>query len=385
VKVTSCLFPLIATLAIGCSGPDPQAASDTPPIAVAIGRAELRDLPSTFEAGGVIRARATASIASRIMAPVLDVHVRAGDRVRAGATLITLDSREVAANRTRAGADLARAVEALKAAEAEIQSSEAALVLARAMHTRIRALQEQRSATAQELDQAVAALNAAEAQVTGARARSAAALAAREAARAASDATAIAASYAVLTAPFDGVVSERSVDPGSMANPGVALLTVEDTSGFRLEVPVDQSRASGLTVGQTVDVAISESNATTDRLMAGRISEVARIDPSSHSFLIKLDVPDDRTLRSGVFGRARFSGPASQTLTIPSAAAVRRGQLTFVFTVDRDGRARLRPISPGRRAGERTEVLAGVRAGDRVIDGPPSILVDGSRVRGEQR
>ncbi|HET9267767.1 MAG TPA: hypothetical protein VFO31_06370, partial [Vicinamibacterales bacterium] len=73
-------------------------------------------------------------MASRMMAPILDVHVRAGDRVRRGAPLVTLDSREVTANRSRATAAFASATEAAHASESDVRSAEAAVVLARATH-----------------------------------------------------------------------------------------------------------------------------------------------------------------------------------------------------------------------------------------------------------
>jgi hypothetical protein len=59
---------------------------------------------------------------------------------------------------------------------------------------------------------------------------------------------------------------------------------------------------------------------------------------------------------------------------------VRRGQLTFVYTVDADGRARLQPVSPGAEADDRIEILAGIREGNRVIADPPAELSDGARV-----
>jgi hypothetical protein len=90
-------------------------------------------------------------------------------------------------------------------------------------------------------------------------------------------------------------------------------------------------------------------------------------------------------MRSGLFGRARFVGPARQTLTVPASAVVRRGQLTFVFTVDSENRARLRAVSPGITDGDRLEVLAGLRANDIVITNPPPSLTDGAATTGSRR
>jgi RND family efflux transporter MFP subunit len=318
------------------------------------------------------------------MAPILAVHVVPGDRVRRGAPLITLDGREIAANRSRAAAAFASAVAAARAAESDLKSAQAAATLARATHDRIRTLHDKRSATPQELDQAASALDMADAQLTAARARVAAAAAARDAAQAASDAAAITASYAVLAAPFDGLVTERSADPGVMAAPGLPLVTVEDATGFRLEVTLDEARAAHVALGHAAHVQIGDAGSANFWTGAARVGEIARVDPASHSFLIKLDLPNQPSLRSGLFGRARFAGPTRQTLVIPASAAIRRGQLTFAYVVNTENRAILQPVSPGAETHERLEVLAGIREGDRVITDPPPSLSDGTSVAGVQ-
>jgi RND family efflux transporter MFP subunit len=317
------------------------------------------------------------------LAPVVDVHVRTGDRVRRGAPLATLDSRELDANRARARATQVSAAEAVRAAQSEVRSAQAAATLARTTHDRIRTLHEKRSATPQELDQVVLALDGAEAQLGQAQAHLSAANGARDAAQAASDAAAIATSYAILTAPFDGVVTERSIDPGSMASPGAGLFAVEDTSAFRLEVSLDEARAAHITGGEPVEARLGQAEGPDG--IAGHVSEISRIDPAAHSFLVKIDLPAVAGLRSGLFGRARFTGPARQTLAIPAAAAVRRGQLTFVFRVDRENRARLQAVSPGAADGERLEILSGLQENDTVIINPPPSLSDGTVVAGASR
>src|SRR5262249_4374688 len=144
---------VVAAVAVGCTASTPPPAKETSPIAATIARAELTGVASSFEAGGVVRAKSTAAIASRIMAPILAVHVRPGDSVHRAAALVTLDAREAVANQARAGAALTSAVEAARAAESDIQSAEAAVALAQTTYDRTRTLQEERSATAQELDQ----------------------------------------------------------------------------------------------------------------------------------------------------------------------------------------------------------------------------------------
>jgi RND family efflux transporter MFP subunit len=181
----------------------------------------------------------------------------------------------------------------------------------------------------------------------------------------------------VLSAPFDGVVIERNADPGSMAAPGLPLLTLEDPTVFRLEVQVDEARAGTIRVGQDVQYRLDTHG---ERWTAARVSEIGRVDPSSHSFLVKVDVPGAGATRSGSFGRVLFPGTSRRTTAVPLGAVVRRGQLAIVFTVDAEGRARLRPISTGTTANELVEVLAGLNPNDTVVVSPPPGLVDGTRV-----
>ncbi len=341
---------LISTAVAGCShGEAPkQAAGPTVPVTVAA--AAEQELATPFEAGGVIRAQRVAVIVSRIMADVRAVPVKPGDRVRAGQALVLLDGRELQAHRTRASASQAAVTQSTALAEADRQAAEAALALARLTHQRIADLKAKNSATQGELDEAVANLRAAEARMRVAEARVAEARAAIESAAAGSSAADVAASYATLTAPFDGVVTEKSVDPGNMATPGQPLITVEDDRDFRLEVRLDESRAAFVHVGDEVLVRLEGGAAGA----TGRVAEVQRmLDPGSHDFLVKIDAPSGAALRSGMYGRAVFRGATRTGLAVPEAAIVRRGQLASVFVVDADNHARLRLVNAcgsGRRA-----------------------------------
>jgi multidrug efflux pump subunit AcrA (membrane-fusion protein) len=384
VKLVRCLLAVPLSLAAACTS-TPRAASrpEGSPVAVSTARAAITDVATRFDAGGIVRARATAAIASRVMAPIVEIHVRPGDRVRRGQPLMTLDAREIVASKTQAEAAALAADQSARAAEADLRAAEAAVLLARATHERIRTLHAKRSATEQELDQTIAALSGADAQRAGAQARVAAATAARDAAAASAHAAAITATYADLRAPFDGVVTERRADPGAMATPGTPLLTMEDPSTYQLEAPIDAARAALVAIGQPVDVEIDSTQA--DDSMHGRVVEIARVDPASHAFLVKIDLPPAARLRSGLFGRATFAAAARRALTVPNAAVITRGQLTFVYLVDTDRAVRLRPISIGAPDRERVEVLAGLRDGDAVVVHPPASLADGDQIAGAAR
>jgi RND family efflux transporter MFP subunit len=365
--------------AAACHSQTPPTREAAAPVEAGVATVEQVEWPAAFEAGGVVRAELTANVAARILAPVVAVHVNAGDRVRRGQPLVTLDSRELRANADRAAASLAAARESAAAATAHQAAAEAALGLARATHDRMHRLHATRSATAQELDTAVAGLTGAAATLDAARAQAAAAAASLDVARAAAEGAQVGLSYTVLTAPFDGVVATRSVDPGALAAPGVELLMVESASGRRLEVQVDESRRNLVAPGGEAEIRLDAG--ADGAWTKTRIAEIARLDPRQHSFLVKLDVPEQPGVHPGAFGRARFFGPARRTLAAPASAVVRRGQLWFAFAVDRNGLARLRVLTPGDVRADRVEVLAGLQAGERVVLDPPPSMEDGARVR----
>lgn len=384
VKATAVVVVVAGVVSLAaCQSPaEKPAEKAAASVAASLGRVEAVDWPSTYEAGGVVRARQVAVVSSRVVAPVVEVRVKAGDRVTRGQVLVQLDAREVGAQATRASASASGMRLSLEAAQAERRSAESAVVLARATHKRVKGLLDQNSATAQELDQAVAMLAGAEARLAGAIARAAEAEAGVAAATAGEEVASVNASYAVLTAPFDGLVSNRQVDPGSMAAPGMPLLTIEDTSAYRLEVRVDESRAHLVAPGIAAEVRIDRGNAEDDGWVAATVAEVASVDPALHSFIVKLDLPKSAGLRSGIFGRARVMGPAERVTAVPATAVVRRGQLALAYVVDTEGVARLRMLSPGREGNGRIEVLAGLNAGDRIVLAPSDAIADGTPITG---
>jgi RND family efflux transporter MFP subunit len=336
----------------------------------------MANIADTFEAGGVVQARTTATVMARILAPVREVRVSPGDRVRAGQVLIVLDGRDLDARaRSTQAAGLA-ADQNVAAATSDQQSADAALALARATHGRIAGLYARRSATAQELDDAIGALRAAEARAAGALARLEAAKANVQGARAAAQETETTASFSLVTAPFNGVVTEKMVEPGNMAAPGNPLIRLEDTRGFRLDVRVDESRVGQISPGAIVPVSL-DSGADGDATVSGTVAEISRaVAADARAFLVKITLPDAPGLRSGMFGRARFGNRERRALTVPARALVHHGQVTSVFVVEKNvARVRLVNVSG-------TEVLAGLSEGDVVIDAPPAALTDGRRVTG---
>jgi multidrug efflux pump subunit AcrA (membrane-fusion protein) len=367
----------------------PAEPADAIPVTVAT--VAMADVGDTFEAGGVVQARTTATLMARILAPVREVRAGPGDRVRVGQVLIVLDGRDLAAQARRARAEGVSADQDVIAAGSERQAAEATLALARSTHARIAGLHAKRSATSQELDDATAALRAAEARAAGApgggwgggaggaggaAGGAHAAVSGVEGARAASEAADTTETFSRIAAPFGGVVTEKMVEPGNMAAPGTPLMRIEDTRSFRLDVRVDESRIAQITRGATVSVSLDAGPNGAPRVTSGKVTEVGRaVDADARAFLVKIALPADAGLRSGMFGRAHFASRPRRALTVPAGTLVHRGQVTSVLVVENDiARVRLVSVSGN-------EVLAGLSDGDVVIVAPPPTLTDGRRVK----
>jgi RND family efflux transporter MFP subunit len=295
--------------------------------------------------------------------------------------VVLLDGRELDAHARRAAASVTAHEQSVHAAEADRAAAEAALITVRATHARVRQLHDARAATPRELDEAIGALRAADAHHQAATARVHAAESALIVSRETAGAAAITASYATVTAPFDGVVTETLVDPGDLAAPGTPLARIEDVRALRLEVQVDEAQASVIDRAAPVEIAIGPSalDAGESITLTGRVIEVSRsADAGVHAFLVKVEVPANAGVSTGSFARARFTAPPRQVLAVPASAIVERGQLPTVFVIT-SGHARMRVVRVGV-SGAHVEILAGLADGEQVVTSPPPSLRDGDRV-----
>jgi multidrug efflux pump subunit AcrA (membrane-fusion protein) len=128
--------------------------------------------------------------------------------------------------------------------------------------------------------------------------------------------------------------------------------------------------------GAVVPVTLDTGADGLARTLSGAVTEISRaVDADARTFLVKIALPEDAGLRSGMFGRARFGGRSRRALTVPTGALVAHGQMTSAFVVENHiARVRLVDVR-----GE--EVLAGLSEGDVVVVSAPSSLRDGSRVK----
>jgi RND family efflux transporter MFP subunit len=363
-------------------GEDRPQAKAGEPILVRVAPVATIDTAERLEAGGVVAARESASISSRIVATIAGIRVKAGDRVRTGDVLIMLDARDVAEHTGQARAGAVAAEKALARARTEQSAAEAEHRLATAWQKRIATLHARNSATDQERDEAEAHLSAAAARLAGTEAGIESADAHLASARAAVGVATATESFTTVRAPFDGLVTERLTDPGNLAAPGVPLLRIESDGARQAVVRVDEARAAYVRVGDRVTVLIDAAAepGADDKGLEGVVAEVARaVGADQRAFTVKVSLPASVTARTGSFARVVFRGALRQALLVPAHAIQRHGQVLSVYVVQ-DGVARLRLIRVGTSSSEGVEVVAGLDAGESIVVSPLTRLVDGAHV-----
>jgi len=367
--------------------------ADQAPVSVAVESVQVSPVDLSYEAVGTVRSRTASVVSSRVMGQIIATHVEPGDRVKAGQVLVEIDNRDAQANLASAKAGLSEAQNALqeieesfRAAEAAKAAAEAGAGLATATYKRFEALLQRESVSPQEFEEvefkykaAQAELRRADQELLALEARKRQVLDRIEQARAGLKNAEIYATYTRVTAPFAGIVTAKHVEAGAMSVPGQPLVTVEDNRNYELEVSVQESRLGAIKIG---DQAVVIVDALQGENMTGVVNEIVPSgDPASHSFMVKLRLPANPGLRSGMFGRARFADGRQEKISIPSNAIVQRGQLTGVMIVDDSDKARFRLVKTGKRYADRVEVLSGLEPGQRVVTQGVQQLADGSLVR----
>jgi RND family efflux transporter MFP subunit len=190
--------------------------------------------------------------------------------------------------------------------------------------------------------------------------------------------------YASVNAPFDGVITQRNVDVGSLvqgnATSGTFMFEIMQENVIRVSAYVPQDAAFGVAPGVDAVVRVPE---LPDRPFRGTITRIAdALQPGTRTLLTEVDIPNpDGALTPGIYCTVEFHIPRkAPSLSVPADALIfsREGMQVAVVS---DGKAEIRKVTETRDLGTSVEVDGGVNAGDQVILNPPVNLVDGSRVQ----
>jgi RND family efflux transporter MFP subunit len=296
---------------------------------------QVDEVPLMREAVGTLGSRVAVTVASKVMATVLDVTARVGSAVHKGDVLIRLDGRDLSAR--------------LREAEAGASTARAELDRAAADYKRFDALIKRGAVTQKEFEDARTRYAMAQSQL--------------QAAEQAVAQARVTLGYLELASPIDGVVVEKTVDPGDLAMPGKPLLVLHDPQQLRIEAAIAEELAPRLEIGAPVTVQVDAVGKT----FATQIDEIIpRADPLTRTITVRAALPAGDGLQPGMFARLTFPAGAVRILSIPRRAVRQVGQLESVQVMTPNG-PRVRHVQTGDRRGDRVEVLAGLAAGEIVL------------------
>lgn len=362
---------ILATVALltvtACSNSHEPATSVQPPPVVVKG-VTLETVASTpsrdsFEMVGTVRARTSAVVSARVPGMISMLKVREGDVVRKGDLLARIEAQENSAGAASALAGVDEAHRGLDEATSRKK-------LVDATFNRYQQLYKEQAISRQEFDVRQTEQELATQGLARAEARL---KQAQEGSRAAS----AMADYTKITAPISGVITVKQAELGATVFPAQPLMTIEDGGSFQLELAIPESLSSQVRPGTPVQVTLETLNVS----FPAKIAEVVpTADPVSRTFMAKVNL-NQKGMRSGMFGRAAISTGASvPRILVPAKAIVEKGALNSVWVVDKDNIVRMRLIKPGKVLGDRTEILSGLSAGDRIAITNTANLIDGAKV-----
>jgi RND family efflux transporter MFP subunit len=336
---------------------------------------------SELELPGNIQAITEAPLLARANGYIKRRMADIGDRVQAGQPMAEIEAPEVDQQVSQAKANLEQARAAFEQALANYEQGKSNLELARVTAQRWATLADQGIVPRQENDQYQAQYQA---QTAGVQALDKA-VAAQRSNVAAAEANVAALnemqSYRVVKAPFDGVVTLRNVDVGTLVNAGNTLLfRVGQTGTLRTYVNVPQTNASSIRVGQPALLSISS---LPGRSFPGTVARTANsLDPASRTMLVEIRVPNPNgALLPGMYAQVDLSSSRTNPpLLVPGDALIVRAEGTQVAVVRSDHTVHLQRIQVGRDYGDNLEVINGLQLGDMLIANPGDAVLEGVKV-----
>lgn len=283
---------------------------------------------------GVVSAKQSADIASRLTANVVEVLVDVGDNVTKGDLLIRLESDDL-------DAIVEQTVQSLSSAQAQLNNARKEFRRAEDLVKKKLISQSQFDSTESRLQSAQASFNQAKAAVAEAETTF---------------------GFSIITAPFDAIVTAKSVNTGDTATPGLSLLRLYNPRSLQVEVDVSESVLPFIALGLNVKVTFPTFN----QITVGEIIEMTpAADSGSRSYKMKLSFSAEQGLFPGTYSQVTIPIGTTNELIVPAEAITQVGQLDYVKVLA-DGRLETRLVQ----LGEGRRVRKGLSAGETIVVNP---------------
>lgn len=375
--------------AAGCGSSGHSSASvsaDAPPPAAVV-QVRRAPLSNTLSIAGEFLPYQEVELHAKVAGYIRNINVDIGDHVHKGQVLAVLEIPELVAQLQAAAAGVRHSQEEISRAQNDVSRAEADHAALHAGAARLRQASEARPGliAEQELDDATAKDRSAEAQVDAAKSALAASRQQLEVSQADQQHYAALSEFSRITAPFDGVVTWRYADTGSLIQAGTSnisslpVVKLSQVNVLRLRIPVPESLAASVHDGEPADIRVK---ATDERFSGKVIRSTDSLDRSTRTMQVEVDVPNqDYKLTPGMYADVSLRVQNDpNALTLPLQAINRGEDKTTVLLVDSQNHVEEREIRTGIEGSDRIQVLSGLTEGDRVIVGNLSKFRPGQHV-----
>lgn len=289
-------------------------------------------LAQVVQLDGVVQPINQGTVASQTSGRIVGLNVDVNDYVKKGTVLLEISAVQQSASLDAAQAQLASAIAQDREAQAQVK--------------RYRQLFPKGAISQDVMDSAEARARSASAAVKSAQA---AVAQAKESL-----------GYTSVTAPYDGVVTQRHVELGETVAPGTPLVSGFSIDKLRVETEIPQRYQPAVSDVAQFEVVSPQG----ERILPTQYSLFSYADPQSHTFKIRLNLPEDiSTFVPGMWVKTEFHYGNRDTILIPNSSVVRRAELSSVYRIQDDSRV-LNPVRLGQTYGDYTEVLSGLEEGD---------------------
>ncbi len=360
----------------GHSGPSSPSVSADAPTPAAVVQVRRTPLSNTLSIAGEFLPYQEVELHAKVAGYIRNINVDIGDHVHKGQVLAVLEIPELVAQLQAAAAGVRHSQEEITHAENEVSRAEADHGALHAAATRLRQAAEARPGliAEQELDDATAKDRSTEAQVEAAKSALSASRQQLEVSQADRQHYAALSEYARITAPFDGVVTWRYADTGSLIQAGTSnvssmpVVKLSQVNVLRLRIPVPESLAASVHDGEPADIRVK----ATDEHFSGKvIRSTDSLDRSTRTMQVEVDVPNgDYKLTPGMYADVSLRVQNDpNALTLPLQAISRGEDKTSVLLVNSQNHVEEREIHTGIEGPDRIQILSGLNEGDRVIVG----------------
>lgn len=348
------LLVLIGTMILSACSIENNRQSDESPVNVEVYSPKVSDENSLYISGTVTSSR-QAIISTRMMGFVEKIHVKQGEHVNKGQLLVVINSNDLKAKRMQAAAMVEEAKAAVKNANLDYGRYKKLHDKNSVSDKELENIELNRISVESRLQMAIQSLNEIDAMLA----------------------------YTDIRAPFSGIITQKLIDEGSTASPGMPLLVLEQPSDLEVSTSVSEIYMPYINLGDSVEVEIK----SLEKHLSGIISEIS---PSSsfsggqYSVKINLGSQENVQLFAGMYASIEIpvknSRSSRKNIWIDTSSLVKREQLNGVYVVTPDNQAMLRWVRLGKNEGESVEVLSGLNESDRVIRLNGSKLYNGMKV-----